>query len=269
MMTTGEAWKIDAFVDGELDLAGQLEIEQRLEHDETLRQRIESLRALRETVREKADRHAAPARLHERMTAMLGAARREAPAPRRAAKSSPPGWTQTLDQWLAWRPLVASTAFVTLLAVALNVAVLQSSKQDRLMNEAVASHVRSTVGQHLVDVASSDQHTVKPFLSQRLGFSPPVHELQLPGSVFLGGRLDYFDGRPVAALVYRQGEHVVNSFVWPDSGASDSAPEFASARGFRVAHWSQGGMRHCVISDVNRKEFQDVVNAVRSSATAG
>lgn len=269
MNTTGEAWKIDAFVDGELDLAGQLEIEQRMEHDEALRQRIEGLRALRETVREKADRHAAPAGLQERMTAILEAARREAPSPVRAAKPAPSGWALALDRWLAWRPLVASTAFVTMLAVALNVAVVQSSKQERLMDEAVASHVRSTVGQHLVDVASSDHHTVKPFLSARLGFSPPVHELQLPGSVFLGGRVDYLDGRPVAALVYRQGEHVVNSFVWPDSGGSDSAPEFASERGFLVAHWSQGGMRHCVISDVNREEFRHLVNAVRSSAAAG
>jgi anti-sigma factor RsiW len=269
MMTTGEAWKIDAFVDGELDLAGQLEIEQRMEHNEALRQRVDALRALRETVREKADRHTAPAGLQERMTAMLGAARRESVAPPRTPKASPSGWAQVLGRWLAWRPLVASTAFVGLLAVTLNVAVLQSSKQDRLMDEAVARQVRSTVGQHLVDVASSDHHTVKPFLSQRLGFSPPVNDLQLPGSVFVGGRVDYLDGRPVAALVYRQGEHVVNSFVWPDSGSSDSVPEFASQRGFRIAHWSQGGMRHCVISDVNREEFRRLVDSVRLAAATG
>jgi anti-sigma factor RsiW len=274
MTTTGEAWKIDAFVDGELDLAGQLEIEQRIERDEALRQRIEAVRALRETVREKADRHAAPAGLQERMTAMLAAARREAAAPAAVAeaspaKAAPAGWVQVLERWLAWRPLVASTAFVGLLAVSLNLAVLQSSKQDRLMEEAVASHVRSTVGEHLVDVASSDHHTVKPFLSQRLGFSPPVRELQLPGSVFVGGRVDYLGGRPVAALVYRQGEHVVNSFVWPDTGGSDSAPEFALDRGFRIAHWSQGGMRHCVISDVNREEFRRLVDSVRRAAATG
>jgi len=114
-------------------------------------------------------------------------------------------------------------------------------------------------------VFSSDRHTVKPFLSAKLGFSPPVDELPLPGSVFIGGRVDYLDGRPVAALVYRQGEHVVNSFVWPES-ASDSKPEFATERGYRIAHWLQGGMHHCVISDVNREEFERVVNAVRSTA---
>ena len=136
------------------------------------------------------------------------------------------------------------------------------------MDEAVASHVRSTIGQHLLDVASSDHHTVKPFLSSRLGYSPPVRELELPGSVFLGGRVDYLDGRPVAALVYRQDQHIVNSFVWPDAGG-DSKPQFTSERGFLIAHWSQGGMRHCVISDVNREEFQRVVDALRAAAAAG
>jgi anti-sigma factor RsiW len=199
---------------------------------------------------------------------LLEAARRATPARARAAERPASGLAQTLGRWLDWRPLVASTVFVALVAVTLNLAVLQSSTQERLMDEAVASHVRSTIGEHLVDVASSDHHTVKPFLSARLGFSPPVHELQLPGSVFLGGRVDYLDGRPVAALVYRQGEHVVNSFVWPDSG-SDSKPVLASERGFLVAHWVQGGMRHCVISDVNRDEFQRLVDAVRSGAATG
>jgi len=161
--------------------------------------------------------------------------------------------------------MVTSMAAAAVLAVTVNVALLQSSKQERLMDEAVASHVRSTVGPHLVDVLSSDHHTVKPFLSSKLGFSPPVSELPLPGSVFVGGRIDYLGGRPVAALVYRQGEHVVNSFVWPET-AGDSKPEFATQRGYRIAHWSQGGMHHCVISDVNPEEFRRLVDAVRMTA---
>jgi anti-sigma factor RsiW len=267
MKTTTASWKVDAFVDGELDLAGQLEIEERMQHDESLRSRVESLRALRETVRDKADRHVAPAALRDRTAAMLAAAR---PHPGPAVPAAAPRAStlaQTLDRWLAWRPLIAAVALVALFAVALNV-VLQSSKRERLMDEAVASHVRSTIGQHLVDVASSDHHAVKPFLSARLGFSPPVHELALPGSVFLGGRVDYLDGRPVAALVYRQGDHIVNSFVWPDAG-SDSRPVLASERGFLVAHWVQRGMRHCVISDLNREEFQRLVESVRAGAAEG
>ena len=126
----------------------------------------------------------------------------------------------------------------------------------------VASHVRSTLGEHLVDVASSDHHTVKPFLSSKLGFSPPVAALPLEGSTLLGGRVDYLDGRPVAALVYRQGQHVVDAFVWPDAGA-DRAPVFGAARGYRTAHWTQAGMTHWVISDLNEAEFQALVRVMQ------
>jgi len=253
MKMNEETWKIHAFVDGELDLASRLAIEERLENDAELRQRIDAVRSLSDAVREKADRHRAPATLRARPAAL-------APAP--AARASTYG---VRPGWLAWRPLAAATAFAAVVAVGLNVALLHDSSQQRLMDEAVASHVRSTVGPHLVDVASSDRHTVKPFLSSKLGFSPPVSELQLPGSQFVGGRVDYLAGQPVAALVYRQGEHVVNAFVWP-SDAGDSKPEFATERGYRIAHWSQGGMRHCVISDVNREEFVRLVDAVRSAA---
>ena len=131
------------------------------------------------------------------------------------------------------------------------------------MDEVVASHVRSTMG-HLVDVGSSDHHTVKPFLSSKLGFSPPVSELSLPGSVFIGGRVDYLDGQPVAALVYRQGEHLVNSFIWP-SKDSDSRTKYSSERGYRLAHWSSSGMTHFVVSDVNSQEFQAVVKAIQDA----
>ena len=84
-------------------------------------------------------------------------------------------------------------------------------------------------------------------------FLPPVRELKLPGSVFVDGRVDYLDGRPVAALVYKQGEHVVDSFIWPTAEA-DQLLTMSSQRGFHVAHWSRHGMRHWVVSGLNRQE---------------
>ena len=251
-----EAREINAFVDGELDLASQLEMEERMRLDPGLREQVEGLRQLREAIREGADYHAAPAALRERMTTLI------APKPR--ASIRPSAVAAAVQRWLGWRPLAASFALVAVLAVAVNLAWLRSSQDDRLLDDVVASHVRSTLGQHLVDVASSDHHTVKPWLSSKLDFSPPVSELRIPGSVFLGGRVDYLGGRPVAALVYRQGEHIVNSFVWP-SAAKDSSADFSAERGFQTAHWSQGGMSHWVISDVNREEFKAVVRAVQSA----
>jgi len=249
-----ETRQINAFVDAELDLASQLEIEERMRLDVGLRAQVEGLRQLRETIREGADYHAAPAALRRRMTTLI--------APKPAESTRLPGVASAVQRWLGWRPMVASFALAAVMAVTLNLAWLRPSQDDRLLDDVVASHVRSTLGQHLVDVASSDHHTVKPWLSSKLDFSPPVSELQIPGSVFLGGRVDYLDGRPIAALVYRQGQHIVNSFVWPSAG-KDSKAEFSEERGFQTAHWTHGGMNHWVISDVNPEEFRAVVRAVQ------
>jgi anti-sigma factor RsiW len=250
-----ETQRINAFVDGELDLVNQLEIEERIKGDAGLRAQVDALRQLRAALREDAEYHAAPDALRKRMAAML--------APEPAARSRPADMAAALQRWLGWRPMATSFGLVATLLVALNVVGMRSAEEARLMDDVVASHVRSTLGQHLVDIASSEHHVVKPWLSSKLDFSPPVNELQIPGSVFLGGRVDYVDGHPAAALVYRQGEHVVSSFVWPNTG-KDTKPEFSSQRGFQMAHWSQAGMAHWVISDVNRDEFKAVVSAVQA-----
>ena len=250
-----ETQRINAFVDGELDLVNQLEIEERIKLDAGLRAQVDVLRQLRAAIRDDAEYHAAPDALRTRMGAML--------TPEPAARRRPANMAVALQRWLGWRPMATSFGLVATLVVALNVVGNQSAQEDRLMDDVVASHVRSTLGQHLVDIASSEHHVVKPWLSSKLDFSPPVNELKIPGSVFLGGRVDYLDGHPVAALVYRQGEHVVNSFVWPDTG-KDTKPDFSSQRGFQMAHWSQAGMAHWVISDVNRDEFKVVVSAVQA-----
>jgi anti-sigma factor RsiW len=259
MTTPIDRQQLDAFVDGELDLTSRLAFEKRIEGDAALRRQIDETRQLRTAVREHADYHSAPDALRQRI-----ASRRAEQRPWAAATPKPTGVGaigEAVQRWFGWRPLAASLGLASVLAVAANLAWFQSTRDDRLADEVLAGHVRATLGQHLVDVASSDHHTVKPFLSSRLGFSPPVNELQLPGSVFLGGRVDYLDGRPVAALVYRQGEHIVNSFIWPGT-AADSKARFSAERGYLTAHWSHRGMNHWVISDLNRTEFQAVVDAI-------
>jgi len=251
--------RIDAFIDGELDLASQLEIEGRMRVDAELRERIEGARQLQAAVREQADYHEMPAALRERLDALAAPKAAQAAAPARAAA--------LVERWFGWRQAAASLALVGIGALTMHLATVQTSRSDRLLDEVVASHVRSTLGQHLVDVASSDHHTVKPWLSSKLDFSPPVNELHLPDCEFLGGRVDYLDGRPVAALVYRKGRHIVNAFVWP-STAKDSQADFSTERGFQTARWSQGAMTHWVVSDVNREEFDAIVRAIQSAEGA-
>jgi anti-sigma factor RsiW len=253
---------LNAFVDGELDLKRQIEIEQALAGDAELRAQVGSLRQLRASLRDGADYHAAPAALRQRLA--RPPALNTAP---RSGVGAGARFVAAVQRLFTWRPLAASLGMALALTLSVNMVWLSSAEGERIRDDVVASHVRSTLGQHLVDVASSDQHTVKPWLSAKLDFSPPVSELALPGAVFLGGRIDYVDGRPVAALAYRQGQHVVNSFLWP-ANDRDRAPSFIAVRGFQVAHWTHAGMARWVISDLGRAPFESVVQALQAAEAA-
>ena len=250
MSSAPDMQQLNAFIDGELDLARQIEIESLLVEVTATRAQVESLRSVRDAVRASADYHAAPAALRARIQGIVA-------APSTPPPTRPPLFSDAraaARRWFAWRPLATAFGVMALFTVALNLALLQSGREERLGEEVVASHVRATLSQRLVDVQSSEQHTVKPWLSSRLDFSPPVFELKVAGSVFEGARVDYLDGRPVAALVYKQGEHVVESFVWPASGA-DQPITMSEQRGFHLANWTKRGMTHWLISDLNRQEF--------------
>ena len=261
MSTRPDLPELNAFVDGELGLTRQLEIESLVSVDPSLRAQVESLRSLRDAVRGGAQYHAAPAMLLARARALAAAPSSSAAAvPRRRISSA----GAFLQRWFAWRPLATSLAAVAALAVAVNLVLLPAQQQERLEQEVVATHVRATLSQHLVDVQSSDHHTVKPWLSARLDYSPPVFDLTPPGSAFLGGRVDYLDGRPVAAMVYRRGEHLVDSFVWPTT-VSDRQVAMSAQRGFNLAHWVRRGMAHWVVSDLNRQELANLVREIDAS----
>lgn len=248
--------RMNAFVDGELDLAAQLEMEQQVAGDPELRVQADSLRALRRTLRDQAQYHRAPDALRERLRSLAG--RAAAPAPARRPPGRAERAREVLQRWFDWRPLVSSFGVAALAFVVLQSTVLQTSRDERVGDEIVASHVRATLAQRLVDVESSDHHTVKPWLSSKLDFSPPVPELKGTPEAFVGGRVDYVDGRPVAVLVYRHGNHVVDSYVWPTQ-AADAPVTTSSERGFQLARWRRDGMAHWVVSDVGPQEFQALV----------
>ena len=106
---------------------------------------------------------------------------------------------------------------------------------------------------------------MKPWLSARLDYSPPVADAPVPGASFLGGRVDYLDGRPVAALVYRQRQHLIDAYVWPTT-QRDAAAQALAQRGFNVVHWARGGMRFWLVSDINRDELTAFAQALAEAA---
>jgi anti-sigma factor RsiW len=117
----------------------------------------------------------------------------------------------------------------------------------------MSGHARSMLGAHLVDIASSDRHTVKPWFSGKLDFSPNVKDLAGQGFPLSGGRVDYLAGRPVAALVFHRAQHVINLFTWPFTQAG---PGEVSENGYHLISWTQDGMIYCAVSDLNLNELR-------------
>jgi len=133
------------------------------------------------------------------------------------------------------------------------------------IDEVVSSHIRSMQPQHLMDVVSTDQHTVKPWFAGKLDFSPRVKDLAGEGFPLAGGRLDALDGHNVAALIYRRHLHVINLYQWPVS-ASASGPDLAQSQGYTVIRWTDERMRFVAVSDVSEGELREFVQIFQREA---
>jgi anti-sigma factor RsiW len=165
---------------------------------------------------------------------------------------------------LAWRAFLLGAACGVASVAAWNPALLgwRSPAGDELERQVLAAHLRSvSEGGRLMDVASSDQHTVKPWFTGKLDYAPPVREASDAGFALGGARVDQVGGRPVAALVYRYRLHLVNVFVWPAEGETEVAPRARSPRGFTVLSWSCAGMQYWAASDVAAAELTRLAQA--------
>jgi anti-sigma factor RsiW len=245
-----------AFLDDELDLATALEVERHIEGCLDCTREFNSLNAMRSRLKDEAFRFEAPPELKEKIRRAIPL---QAQSPSRGA-----AYPSRRGTWVPRAIKIAvPMALAAMLALIVVPRAIRSGANQELANQVVASHVRSLMAGHLMDVASTDQHTVKPWFNGKLDFSPPVTDFAKEGFPLVGGRLDYIDGRPVAALVYQHGRHVINVFMWPSTGDTTSAERIEAEHGYNVEQMMVDGMNCWVVSDLNSLELDKFADLIR------
>jgi anti-sigma factor RsiW len=154
-------------------------------------------------------------------------------------------------------------------AASVTVVIVRQDRDSRILGEAISAHLRSLQADHLTDVLSSDQHSVKPWFNGRIDLAPPVVDLTAQGFTLIGGRLDFIDGKPVAAIVYRRRVHVINLFVGQGLGSMLPAPKLESVQGFNIRRWTDQGLNMLAVSDINRDELEEFGAKFEATAHAG
>jgi anti-sigma factor RsiW len=240
--------RLPAYFDGELDAVRGHTFEDHLAACPDCTHELTALREMRTALQDKLFRHRPPMDLEERVRVALREAR--------------PGLV-TARRWPVRLIAVGALAAAVLFAVGLTLALHTPSGDDRLAQEVAANHARSLLANHLFDVASTDQHTVKPWFQGRTDFSPPVTDYEDQGFPLAGGRLDFLDGRPAAALVYRHRQHVINLFVWPSTEGGKIDMKTLTQRGYNLAHWAAGGLNFWAVSDLNADDLAEFTRLVR------
>jgi len=158
-------------------------------------------------------------------------------------------------------------AIVVLLVWSNRLMPMRAPVDEHVLQDVIAGHVRSLMANHLTDVLSADQHTVKPWFEGHVDFAPPVPDLTAQGFPLVGGRLDYLDKRPVAALVYRRQQHAINLFVWPALPGEARPASTVTYHGYNVVHWTMDGMTYWAVSTLNAQEMQAFAHAVQQHTT--
>ena len=249
-MTCDEAEvMLNALIDDELDAGHAREVETHAAGCARCAAQLASYRDLRQALRGGNLRHTAPASLRRSID-------RAVPSPAATDR-------RTLLKGFALGSLLSAAA-----AASVTLVVLREDRDQRIVSEAISAHLRSLQADHLTDVLSTDQHTVKPWFNGRIDLAPPVIDLAGQGFTLIGGRLDFIDGKSVAVIVYRRRVHVINLFVTQGVGSSLPGPRMETVQGFNIRRWTDQGLNMLAVSDINREELDEFGNKFEEAARA-
>lgn len=243
------------YTDGELDVAHVASVEQHVAECPNCTAQLKHASMLRAAVA-RAPYHRAPDDLRVQV---LQAAGGRAPSP--AAADTASGMANR-------RHAVRALAACLLLSVMVNVGMVVRRDDAEIGNAVFDAHLRSLMSDHVTDVLSSDQHTVKPWFAGKLDFSPAVRDLSSSGFPLVGGRLDYIERRKVGTLVYRHRLHVINVFVWPVRPAERPVNRMRTFDGYTLIHWRTDGMNWWAVSDLGQDDLEKFAELMQSTPFA-
>ena len=239
---------LNAYVDGGLDSAGSLSVESHIQRCTSCLTDMENLRSLSSAIQNGGLRFTAPPSLKRKVQA--------------AIRAADPEVKRSFFNW-RWAGALVSAVLVVVVGLVLNAQRQKSSEEALLVDNIVSSHVRSMMANHITDVASSDSHTVKPWFGGRLDYSPPAKDLTAKGFRLVGGRLDYLENRPVAAVVYQRSQHLINLFVWPAASTAIKPEDQLTRQGYHIIHWTQADMTYWLVSELNLTELSECARLLK------
>jgi anti-sigma factor RsiW len=239
---------LDSYFDGELDLVYRLDIDGHLRRCNGCTETLKTYQEVRHGIQASTIYYEAPAELKASIRISVHDTTKADVSWRRVDSA----------QQTRWFAIASSIAAVTITTAIVLTALLGSSANEVLATEVLDAHLRSMMREHLVDVSSSDQDEVKPWFGGKLDFVPPVRDLTDQGFSLMGGRLEYLNRRPVAALVFRHSQHTINLFVWPAS-RPDTSIHTSTIQGYSLVHCSRLGVTYWAISDLNSGALRELV----------
>jgi anti-sigma factor RsiW len=235
---------LEGYLDGELGFERTLEVEAHLASCRGCDSEVQSWKDAREALQRSDLYQRAPANLEEKIRRLV---------PRE-------GRSERIPWFHRWVWAGSGAAFAT--AALLVVATISRPGTSLAEQEVVTSHIRSLMANHLIDVISTDQHTVKPWFDGKLDFAPPVRDLASAGYPLAGGRLDYLGNRAVAVLVYRRARHPINLYIWPAQDDGQAPPHQQTTQGYNIFSWKNDAFEFRAVSDLNRDELLDFVRLI-------
>jgi anti-sigma factor RsiW len=244
---------LHALIDGELDAGHARDVEAHVASCAGCGEKFAAFRTMHDVMSTASLKETAPAHLRTRIEALM---------------ATPASRVVSIRQFMQptrrsfFGGFAIGSALSAAVAVSLVLTVIRGDQEQAVADEVVSAHIRSLQVGHLMDVATSDQHTVKPWFNGRVDIAPPVIDLTAESFTLLGGRLDYIDSEPIAAVVYQRRKHVINLFVAQHLGTRHTRGVNESIQGYNVRHWSQNGLDFWAVSDLAGDELDEFVQKI-------